>query len=763
VNLELPERPDDRSRGWTTSAAGGAASFNIVRGPSGAPVAVVRVETGATHAVWRIGVGVRPRASYRIVGRLAAAGVEEGEAGLRVRQRPERSRPLVDTAGPEEIAVELDSGESDSVEIEVGLFGRPRVRGEARIEQLRLETIAQPPLQMGAVTVDLASVGAPLDERLYSQFIEHLGRCIYGGIWAEMLEDRKFFYPITPQFAPYGAGPAPSRATPFPLLRASPWQIVGEGDRARAVTMVTNRPFAARHAPRLVGGAAIRQPYLAVERGRRYEGYVWVRTEGGSARLQVELDGAASRRNSWVVRGVDYVRIPFEFVATATVEQAAFTLRAAEGALVVGAASLMPADHVAGMRRDTLELLRRLRAPIYRWPGGNFVSGYDWRHGIGDRDRRPPVPNPAWAGLEPNDFGLHEFIRFCRELEAEPLITVNTGFGDAHSAAALLEYANGDARTTLWGRRRAENGAREPFRVRYWCIGNEMWGPWQLGHMKPEHYMIKHNWVVDTMRSVQPDFIAIASGQVGPWDELMLRQCADRMDWIAEHFYCGERPGELSHIRQIPEAIRKKAEAHRQYRREIAELAGRNIRVAVTEWNYWYGPHVFGDLGTRYFLRDALGIAAGFHEYARQSDLIVAAFYAQTVNVIGAIKTDRTRAALETTGWALAMYREHFLGAPLATQCDRWMEAQALRSPDGAAVRLSVINPWAEPIRVPLEWRNGAPSAPGRGWRLAGPHPRAFNDPQHPDVVTVEELRELSPHALELPPHSATIVELPLR
>ncbi len=626
-----------------------------------------------------------------------------------------------------------------------------------------MDPVSLPPLQVGAVTVDLASAGVPLDERIYSQFIEHLGRCIYDGIWAEMIEDRKFFHPITPRYEPYGAGVEPTPEAPFPLLRASPWQIVADGDPASVVIMVTNRPFAARHAPRLAAGAAIRQRHLALEQGQRYEGYVWARAEARGARLRVELDSATANRPAATVRGGDYQRIPFQFTATATVENAALTLRAEEGALVLGAVSLMPADQVAGMRSDTLALLRRLRAPIYRWPGGNFVSGYDWRDGIGDRDRRPPKPNPAWAGLEPNDFGLHEFIRFCREVGAEPMITVNTGFGDAHSAAALLEYANGDARATYWGRRRAENGAREPFRVKYWCIGNEMWGAWQLGHMKPEHYMMKHNWVVETMRRVQPDFIAVASGQVGPWDELMLRRCADHMDWIAEHFYCRDLPGEMSHIRQITDAIQKKAEAHRRYRREIPELAGRDIRIAMTEWNYWYGPHVFGELGTRYFLRDALGIAAGFHEYARQSDLIVAAFYAQTVNVIGAIKTDRTRAALETTGLALAMYREHFLGTPLATERGPWIEAQALRSPDGANVRLSVINPWAEPVRVPLEWRNGAPAAAGRGWRLAGPDPRAFNDPRRPDAVTIEEVRAVSPQALELPPHSATIIELPLR
>jgi alpha-N-arabinofuranosidase len=120
---------------------------------------------------------------------------------------------------------------------------------------------------------------------------------------------------------------------------------------------------------------------------------------------------------------------------------------------VIGTASLMPDDNVEGLRADTLALLKELRAPIYRWPGGNFVSGYDWRDGIGDRDRRPPRTNPAWTGVEHNDFGMHEFIRFCQLVGTEPWITVNTGFGDAYSAAAQLEYCN--ARPTPSGARAA--------------------------------------------------------------------------------------------------------------------------------------------------------------------------------------------------------------------------------------------------------------------------------------------------------------------
>jgi alpha-N-arabinofuranosidase len=131
------------------------------------------------------------------------------------------------------------------------------------------------------------------------------------------------------------------------------------------------------------------------------------------------------------------------------------------------------------------------------------------------------------------------------------------------------------------------------------------------------------------MREVDPNIICISSGNAGPWSTGLLRGCADHMDFIAEHFYCQERPSLAAHMRQIPDNIRRKAEFHRNARQELPQLKGKNIRIAMTEWNYWYGPHVFGELGTRYFLKDALGIAAGVHEYARQSDIIESAFYAQ--------------------------------------------------------------------------------------------------------------------------------------
>ncbi len=585
------------------------------------------------------------------------------------------------------------------------------------------------------IKVAAGETGAPLAEEVYSQFIEHLGRCIYGGIWAEMLEDRKFYHPVTPDYRPYRS----LEDTDFPVVGASPWQIIGE---AAGVSMDTEKPFTGRHTPVVRPGCGLRQLDLGVTAGREYVGYAWLKAAQQGAMVKARLRWGEGDDAAQAVAlpepGADYARREFRFTAGATTDEASLELTVAGAPVHVGTISLMPADNVDGMRADTLALLRELKAPIYRWPGGNFVSGYDWRDGIGPRDRRPPRTNPAWTGVEHNDFGMDEFVRFCRLVDAKPWITVNTGFGDAHSAADQLEYCNGAA-DTHWGARRATNGSPEPFGVKYWGIGNEMWGNWQLGHMQLHHYVLKQNWVVDKMREVDPSIVCISSGDAGPWSEGLLKGCADHMDFIAEHFYCQEKPDLAAHVRQIPDRIRSKAEWHRKARHDIPGLADHDIRIAMTEWNYWYGPHAFGELGTRYFLKDALGIAAGVHEYARQSDIIGSAFYAQTVNVIGAIKVSRRNAAFETTGLVLKLYRHHFGQLPAATTTEGAIDAQAAWTADRKRLTLGVVNPTTGQQEVALEIEGAKLAGTGTRWQITGADPMAFNDPDGGSPVRIDE------------------------
>lgn len=753
-----------RPRGWRVQTWAGAGEGSVVGEGRSGERSVSLESGGGGDLAWTTRVVVEPYGRYRLSGWVKTEGVEvDGARGALLNLHDMQgvaTEAVVGTRGWTQVSVEFGVEDMSSVQVNCLLGGWGVAKGRAWFDDVVVEKIGQGEVPVPRVVVRADVLGHPMSENIYSQFIEHLGRCIYGGIWAEMLEDRKFYHAITEVYRPYTR----LLDSEYPVVVASPWERLGGGE----VRMEREGAFVGEHTPVVGAGSGIGQRDLGVTEGREYVGYVWLRAVGGvRSSAEVELRWGEGDSGSEVVdlgRVRDrYRRHAFRFIAGGTTDEARLVLRVEGGEVAVGAISLMPADNVEGMRADTLALLKELRAPIYRWPGGNFVSGYDWRDGVGDRDRRPPRTNPAWTGVEHNDFGMHEFIRFCELVGTEPWITVNTGFGDAYSAAAQLEYCNG-AKDTLYGRQRAKNGSAKPFGVRYWGVGNEMWGEWQLGFMQLDHYKIKQNWVVDKMREVDPDIICISSGNAGPWSMGLLRDCSGHMDFIAEHFYCQERSGLVAHVRQIPDNIRRKAEFLKQAQGEIAGLKEKGIRIAMTEWNYWYGPHVFGELGTRYFLKDGLGIAAGLHEFARQSEFIESAFYAQTVNVIGAIKVSRRNAAFETTGLVLKMYRDHFGLQPVETEVRGLVDVQAAWNADRSRLTLGVVNPGMAEVVLPLEVEGVELSGEGQWWRIGGMDPQAFNDPDAGMVVEIEEGSvEGAGSGLRVAPCSATVFELGVR
>ncbi len=479
--------------------------------------------------------------------------------------------------------------------------------------------------------------------------------------------------------------------------------------------------------------------------GKEYSGYVILSGDSNVGPVEVSLvwDGG---RDTHVIEKVysEYVKVPFMFTAGANTDNARLEISATgegQGVLKIATASIMPADNIDGFRRDTFELLQQLDAPIYRWPGGNFVSGYDWRDGIGPRDKRPTRTNPAWTGIETNDMGLDEFIHLCQLLDAEPMIAVNTGFGDAYSAAAQVEYANG-APSTEYGEWRARNGHPEPHGVKYWCVGNEMFGQWQLGYMELDDYVLKHNQVEEMMRKADPSITTIGVGEIGQdgeWSREMLTESADHMDLLSEHFYAWNDTSDIpAHVAQITGNIRRIADYHRKFREKIPGLAEKNIKVALDEWNYWYGPYIYGELGVRYHLKDALGIAAGLHEYYRNSDIYWGANYAQTVNVIGAIKTTKTEAGFAATGLPLMLYRREFGSIPVQVDHDMApVDISVALTENEDAVTIGIVNPTREAVTLNLDIQGINPANRAQTWIITGDDPRAYNVPGEPRNVDI--------------------------
>lgn len=632
------------------------------------------------------------------------------------------------------------------------------------------------PAFAATVTVDATKTGEPISKYIYGQFIEHLGRCIYGGLWSEMLEDRKFFYPVTGE-APAWEMVTPGKSSfegagyPYELLVRSPWMIIGP---RQAVRMATVDAYVGEHTPEITlpgGGkpAGIEQERLALTAGKEYVGRVILSGAEGAGPVEVSLvwgGGATMRQTVTVGRiGAQYAKYPLRFRAGGTTDNGRLEIVAkGSGTFRIGTVSLMPADNIYGWRVDTVAALKQLNSPVYRWPGGNFVSGYNWRDGLGDPDKRPPRKNPAWKGVEHNDVGIHEFMALMREIRAEPYVAVNTGLSDETAAAQEVEYLNGAVSTAL-GRLRAQNGHPEPFGVKLFAVGNEMFGDWQLGHMPLSEYVKKHNRVVDAMRKVDPAIEPVAVGAMGQWSQEMLKQCSDHMNFLSEHVYWQDKADLAEHVGQVSEFIRKLADTHRGYRKSIASLAGKNIRIALDEWNYWYGPNDFGELGTRYFLQDGLGIAAGLHEMFRNSDIYFMANYAQTVNVIGAIKTTPRAAQMETTGLVLKLYRERFGVTPVEVSgAPAPLDLAAAWTADKSALTVGVVNPTDQPQAVTLALRGAELTGEGMKWVIAGPDRMSHNDPGRPRVVDIrgEHIRS-GGGDLRVPPLSVAVFSLDAR
>lgn len=732
----------------------------------------------AARVTWTNKTLVRPYATYKLSGWIKTDDVPAGDGwGARFELR---GGVTVASGGPRitgttdwtRVDITFDTGGQDSF-ILAATLGAPRGRrapgdpdpasGKAWFDDVSLELIASRDLRPDVV-IQTGTTLEPMPDLIYGQFIEHLGKSIYGGIWAEMLEDRKFYSAV-------GETRRDREHVP------SPWRPVGE---PHAVTMVTEGAFVGAHTPQVdlgTGGEprGIAQSGLGVVAGKGYAGYVILAGDASAAPIDVRMIWGSGPTERQVVT-IGTLTPAFEkhalaFRAGATSDDVRFEIVSrGRGTFRVGTASLMPDDNVHGMRRDTLDLLKQLDAPIYRWPGGNFVSGYDWKDGIGDRDKRPPRKNPAWTGIEHNDFGIHEFFDFLREVKAQPFIAVNAGLGNAESAAQQVEYVNGGPDTPM-GKLRTQHGRRDPWGSKYWAVGNEMSGDWQLGNVPIAEFVKRHNTFSQALLKVDPSLLLVASGEAvrasSDWDRQLLAQGADYIHLNSKHFYRQDWHGGglLTHVRQIGDAIRAIADAHREYMRTIPQMQGRNIRVSLDEWNYWYGPHVFGELGTRYFLRDALGIAAGINEYSRQTDVIAMANYAQTVNVIGAIKASKTAAVLDSTGEALVMYRRHFGTIPVRISgAPEPLDVAAAWTPDRTALTISVVNPTYETQRLVFRVDGARLASEGTAWVLTAEDDMAFNEPGKPPAVRFVERRVTGvQEAVEVGPASATIFRIAVR
>ncbi len=426
-----------------------------------------------------------------------------------------------------------------------------------------------------------------------------------------------------------------------------------------------------------------------------------------------------------------------------------------------------PLSDAAGFRTDVLAALRRMRMPLVRYPGGNFVSNYDWKDGIGPADARPVRTDFAWQSLEPNTFGTDEFAAWCRELGTEPMLAVNLGTGSPKAAAELLEYCN-VAGGTYWSDLRIVNGSPEPHDIRTWCLGNEMDGPWQAGHVPALEYARRAEQAAKLMKGIDPRIETVVAGSSGnqmatylEWDREVLEYTWDHVDYISAHRYsrneAADTPWFLAEGVEIDRII-DEYRALLTYVRGVKK-ASKRVFLCFDEWNVWYrartpadrsgdwkmAPHLIEEV---YNLEDALVCAQYLNSFIRNADIVKIACLAQIVNVIAPLLTRPDGLLVQSIYWPFVLFAESAKGISLTPAIDGPSYAAgerggvpaldasaAYREDDGSLAVFIVNRDPSNGVTVRVRAVDRSIVSVASASLLAGPGPTAHNTWEAPDVV----------------------------
>jgi len=664
-------------------------------------------------------------------------------------------------------------------------------------------------------TIDTSRTSAAVSPHEYGMFIEPIGGLVNRTLWAEMLDDRKFHYPVRVEGKDEKV-PDTVEGRPAPAFRK--WRPIGGED---AVTMDSSDPFVGRYSPAVaLSGDTPRgfgQGGMATKAGQAYVGRIQLSGDA-TAKVQVALIWGEGARDRQVVTlpapGAGWAELPLRFTAgKASADARLEVTGTGSGRFRVGAVSLMPADNINGWRADTTAIARSLKSGMWRLPGGNFLSNWDWHQALGPRDKRVPMFDHAWSAMQTNDIGMDEWMELTRILEVEPYVTVNAGLGDANSAAEEVEYLNG-ASTSEWGAKRAANGHPAPYGVKWWNIGNEPYGWWQIGKTSLDYYLMKHKEFAAAMRAKEPGITLIASGampdQLHPRDvkenpslESIQRKFGTEEDWtggffanamgtfdgITEHWYDRgeERPDapadeELIEFARSPSNhVRMKAEEWAIYRQRHPAMAqannGKGIFMSMDEYAY-----MAKDGAT---LKSALAYSMVIQEMLRHTDFLTMAAFTSGASTMDITPTD---AVPNTTGLVFKLYGEHFGAGTVPVALDgnvpqpdpkyvvgsahpqvkagsaTWpLDMVAALSPDGKAVRLGIVNATFKPQSVAIDMPSARAKGAGKVWRITAKSLAAANKVGAKPGVTITQAKAPTfSGKVTVPPLSTSVFEYPI-
>jgi len=416
-----------------------------------------------------------------------------------------------------------------------------------------------------------------------------------------------------------------------------------------------------------------------------------------------------------------------------------------------------------GFRTDVMGALNRLEMTTMRYPGGNFVSGYHWMNGVGPLEDRPTVRDLAWQSIEPNHFGTDEFLKLCAQMMWTPMIAVNLGTGTPEDARDWVEYCN-CATGTQYSDFRAVNGSNEPFGVPLWCLGNEMDGPWQLGHVPASEYAIKAQQAAKMMKDTDPSIELIVCGSCAPtlgtymeWDREVLEYTWNNVDYVSLHRYVGNPKNDTASYLGVTNAIDRQIEEMDAVCRYVQAKRKSDKRVysCFDEWNVWYknrdgdgrgkfAPHLIEEV---YNLEDALVVAGFLQSFVRHADSVKIANLAQIVNVIAPILTRGDEMLIQPTFYPFEMMSKRRYGTALQTSVTGPSyvseEYGTVQTIDASAIldrnRLHVFatnRSLTEDATVVIDLADGTIDSVIDGEVLTGSDPKAVNTYEAPEQVT---------------------------
>jgi alpha-L-arabinofuranosidase len=602
--------------------------------------------------------------------------------------------------------------------------------------------------------LNLSQTEGRIDPFIYGQALRSLGRGISGGLSAELLRDRKFFDPPTSPNSPWGR-----------VGSEAGWSLTFDVDRPYTGTASVKIAVTDRAREEIHG---IAQRNLALLADRAYEGHV-ILAGRGLVKVILAWGDQVGDRDVLTIRlnQENFGRYPLRFRPRTTSDAAVLSIGLeSTGAIWLGGISLMRSDHVDGLRADTMGLLKELGTPTYRWPGGSSLNGYDWRDAIGPRERRPPRRHPSWPEVEPNDFGIDEFLAFCQQLNAEPVVVVDTSIGSPELAAALVQYCNGSARTT-WGRRRLLNGRPEPYGVRWWGIGGTLPGHGQSMEMPTEQRLARHREFAHAMRAMDEEIQLVAVGRAGSWSEQMLMRAADTMTLLSEQVPVREGAELELESHALPEILRSVVQARRAALEKEPLLRDRPIPIALDAWQADVSASPGGSDLPVSSLPDGMLLAQALQEITRHAEFLRMAHYARdTGGAVGTIGSSSTNAWLTSAATPMILYRHHFGTQSVRVQGElQPLDAAAALSFDRTVLTIALINPSQETALLELEISGGFITEHATRYRIDFSPPvgseAAHGEMGRPIETTVVD--DFDPARIELPPCSVNLYVVPTR